>query len=301
MRNLTKLAIGLASLAAVTAAMPALALPVTDPDDARTWQGAGVGTFATLYLGSNTLATRTAIVAAGLLDDGKIDPTGWVAGTLVAGSGGGGCLGTSFDTTGTGSLGYGCGGGAVATYANTIDNLWFQTVGEASFGVPRGLSAGGTIFDMGFSANKAAIFNSIDHGPLPDEAIESTVYLSNDVNFATYVEAVVERVYLEGFHPLDGVLWDGFSYIVGTGTSATFRYASVAHGGPGALMRDGDNEINGIMGLRADLTGCTIGVDCDEPTGVPEPMTLSLLGAGLAGIGLARRRLPARSRSFASA
>lgn len=37
------------------------------------------------------------------------------------------------------------------------------------------------------------------------------------------------------------------------------------------------------------------------PTGVPEPMTLSLLGAGLAGIGMVRRRLPARSRSIASA
>lgn len=297
MNNLSKIAMGLASLAAVTASIPANALPVTNPDDPRTWQGASVSTFAELYFGSTNLAARQAVTGNGvaansMLDDGKINTAGWIAGTLVAGSGGGGCLGTSTDSTGTGDYGYFCGGGAVSTYANAIDNLWFQTASELSPGVPRGLAAGGTIYDMGFSANKAAIFNSIDHGPLPQEAIESTVYLSNDVNFATYVQAVVEIVYLEGFHPINGVLWDGFSYVVGTGTSATFRYASVTAVGPGALLPHfGDeNEINGIMGLRADLTGCTPGVDCDAPTGVPEPMTLSLLGAGLFGLGMARRR-----------
>lgn len=252
-----------------------------------------MGTFAQLYYGSNTATTRQQVVDNQLLDDGILNTAGWSAGSLVAGSGGiggagsFGCVCASFDSTGTGSYGYGF-AGSMPFNADAVDEYWFQTAGELAFGVPRGLSNFGTIFDMGFSANKAAIFNSIDHGPLPEEAIESTVYLSNDINFTTYVQAVVEKVYLEGFMPNLGILWDGFSYIVGTGTSATFRYASVAHGGPGALIRDGDNEINGIMGLRANNTGCTIGVDCD--TSVPEPITLSLLGAGLAGIGALRRK-----------
>lgn len=296
MRNLSKMALGLASMAAITAALPASAALVTDPDDPRTWQGATVGTFAALYYGSNTPANRQLVVDNQLLDDGLINTAGWVAGSLLPGSGGlggvgsFGCVCVSIDSTGTGSYGYG-GGGSMPFNANAIDEYWFQTASELAFGVPRGITTGGTIYDMGFSANKAAIFNSIDHGPLPEEAIESTVYLSNDVNFATFVQGVVERVYLEGFMLNTGILWDGFSYIVGTGTSDTFRYASVAHGGPGALYRDGDNEINGIMGLQADNTGCTIGVDCDNPgDSVPEPITLSLFGAGLLGIGALRRR-----------
>ena len=115
----------------------------------------------------------------------------------------------------------------MATAANAIDNLWFQTDGVV----------GQTVFDLGGQAQKAAVFNSIDHGPLPQEAIESTVYLSNDLS--TWTQAIVERVWLEGFMPNTGILWDGFVYAVGTGTSQTFRYASVIHGDPGALINDG--------------------------------------------------------------
>ncbi|MCK5662916.1 MAG: PEP-CTERM sorting domain-containing protein, partial [Thiotrichaceae bacterium] len=130
----------------------------------------------------------------------------------------------------------------------------------------------------GFSATKAAVFNTIDHGPLPGEAIESTVYLSNDK--ITWTQGVTERVWLEGIYSDTSVLWDGFGYAVGTGTNDTFRYASVIWGGPGALISDGDNEINAIMGLTGDFTQHT----------VPEPSILALFSLGLAGLGFSRRR-----------
>ncbi|MDT8385700.1 MAG: hypothetical protein RRB22_14930 [Gammaproteobacteria bacterium] len=111
---------------------------ITDPNDVRSWQGATVGTFATLYYGSDTLANRQQVVDNNMLDDGIFDPTGYTAGTLLSAGGSGGCLGTSYDVTGTGSYGYGCAyGGSVAPYADAIDNLWFQTsgvIGQTVFG-----------------------------------------------------------------------------------------------------------------------------------------------------------------------
>ncbi len=244
--------------------------PVTDPNDPRSWQGATVGTFAALLYGSDTLENRQRVVDNQLLDDGTFDITTAVFGatllpTAWATGGGGSCIGQSLDSTGTGSYEYFCGASDLFTAANRIDDLWFQSSGQI----------GDTVFDLGVSAAQAAVFNTIDHGPLPGEAIESTVYLSNDR--LTWTQAVVQRVWLEGFQPNRGILWDGFVYAVGTATGEPFRYASVIHGGPGALLDDGDDEINGLLGLNDDFAP----VRPDPPTvRVTSPADGSALSPG---------------------
>ena len=130
--------LSLATLAGLALASTAQAALVTDPNDARNWQGATVGTFALLYYGANNPTTRAQVVSNQLLDDGTFNSTGFAGANLLSAGGSGGCLGTSSDTTGTGSLAYSCGGGSVATYANGIDNLWFQTSGVV----------GQTVFDL---------------------------------------------------------------------------------------------------------------------------------------------------------
>jgi len=206
--------------------LPAQAALITDPNDPRVWQGATIGTFAQLFYGANTLANRQLVVDSKLLDDSFFNSTGSASASLIK-SVGVANAGMSLDMPNAsdgndGTYNYVLGGN-IATAANSIDNLWVQTLSQ---------QVGDAVWDLGFQATKAAIFKTVDHGPMPQEAIESTVYLSNDL--ITWTLAVTERVWMEGIYSDTSVLWDGFVYAVGTSTNETFRYASIIWGGPGA-------------------------------------------------------------------
>lgn len=256
-------ALGVAALLALCGS--AAAAIVTNPNDPRSFQGATVGTFASLYYGADTLANRQLVCDNQLLDDSIFNPVGYAPATLVNNAWAqfsGAYGGRSNDTTGTGSYGYTYpDGSTLMQAANGIDNLWFQS----------GDSPGQTVFDLGSSVLNAAVFPVIDHGPLPQETIESTVYLS-DSPTGPWTEAHVLRVFLEGFHPNTGILWDGFTFVVGTGLNTSFRYASIIHGGPAGLINDGDDEINGMVGFND----------------VPAPGAAGLLG--VAALASAKRR-----------
>ncbi len=256
---------------------------VTDPNDPRNWQGATVGTFANLLYGADTLANRQQVIDNQLLDDGLwVDPANFGLGTYQKGAN------TIGGTPNPSVLGFNGAtvDGTVAGNANERDFFWVQDNGNSttfSDGSTGGRPSQGIVFDLGGQANQAVVFVQVDHGPLPGEVLENTAWLSNDPNVADggWVQAELSKVYLEGWSPDLNHIADGFAVVYKLSGNQTFRYVSVTHGGPGAVLRDGDNEIDAVGGLTAQGGGVN---------NVAEPTTLALLGLGLIGFGINRRR-----------
>jgi hypothetical protein len=171
-----------------------------------------------------------------------------------------------------------------ANDANALDFKWVQDVGNTvtfSPGVAGGRPSQGIIWDLGGQANQAAVFVFVDHGPVPGEVLENTAWLSNDPNApdAGWTQANLVHVYGDGFSP-DPNISDGFVAVYQLPGGQTFRYVSVTHGGPGAVLRDGDNEIDAVGGLTESGTGVV----------VPEPSSIVLLGTVVVMAGAAIRR-----------
>jgi hypothetical protein len=88
----------------------------------------------------------------------------------------------------------------------------------------------GTIWNLGGQANQAAVFPIVDHGPLPEEAVEYTVYLTNtpgSTNLADWHLALLDQVYLQGWEADSTALADGFTTVWKLAGGATFQYVSV--------------------------------------------------------------------------
>lgn len=183
------------------------------------------------------------------------DPAGFKLGTFLKGAEG---LGGTPDPTLL-NFDFSTVDGTFAGNANRRDFFFVQDTGNAfdfGGGIIGGAPSQGLIWDLGGQANQAVVFVSVDHGPIPQETLESSVWLSNDPDApdSGWTQAFLDHVYMQGWSP-DPDIADGFVGVYRLPNNQTFRFVSVTRGGPAALNRDGDDEIDAVGGLTAGGTG----------------------------------------------
>lgn len=145
----------------------------------------------------------------------------------------------------------------------------------------------GAIFDLGGEGNRVAVFPFTDHGPLPCESFEYSVWLSNNPDSTEIAEAgrpdgnrwnpaVLTRAFLQGWIPdamtggqsvgpaltpnLDNPTQrDGIVQVFSLPCGLTFRYASIVAGNngnptPACQFWSFDAELDAVAGLNEDDT-----------------------------------------------
>jgi len=222
-----------------------------------------------------------------------------------------GCIGNTFDPTML--SGYMCHaplpGEDIGTFANSLEWAWTQIVrtDDAGTGVAEG-AAGfyypwrGRIMDIGGEANRVVLFPITDHPPLPCEAFEYTVWLSNNPD-ATEIApetapdankwnpARLIRAFTQGWtrNPAaTGVaeagradlaahlrnnaggeaVADALATVWALPCGITFRYVAIQGGndgnpGPECVYHSSEDELDAVAGLNEDNTAICIDGDGD--------------------------------------
>ncbi len=201
-------------------------------------------------------------------------PSGIVYGTTIGGVDG---QGYCYDPT---TLGAYDGSVTGVGNGNALDYYWVQDA-SGPFNTPDT----GTIWDLHGQANQVVVFPIADHGPLPEEAWEYNVYLSNDL--VNWTPADLIDAYDQGWDPNPAVA-DAWTTVWQLPSLQTARYVSVTSGNNGlhggSYYDSYDDEIDAVAGL--DYRGNPV---------VPEPGSLALIfGASAPAALFALRRLRRR-------
>lgn len=201
------------------------------------------------------------------------------------------------------------GGDDPAFHANTLDWYWTQVVrtradgSQVADGEPGSYFPWrGRIYDLGGEANRVVLFPITDHPPLPCEAFEYSVWLSNDPDAteiapetapdpALWNPARLIRIFTQGWTrnaratgtaeatrpDLDAWLHDNSTGEAVADALATvwalpcglsFRYVAIQGGnygnpGPECVYHSSEDELDAVAGLNEDDTAICVDADGD--------------------------------------
>jgi N-acetylneuraminic acid mutarotase len=118
------------------------------------------------------------------------------------------------------------------------------------------------VWDMGAPVSVVDVFPSIDHGPVPGEALEWTVWGSNNLALpeASWAVGDITTIFDSGWD----AAWIADDWVSRWEFPAPYRYVGVHSGGPKALLQSSDAEIDAVC---APLS--VGGLPCVNP--VPSP------------------------------
>ncbi len=167
--------------------------------------------------------------------------------------------------------------GQVAQAADALDYLWVQNFRSYPDGGGHVCDcepgyydpAAGLLFDLGGEANKVVLFPITDHGPLPCESFEYSVYLTDDLQATDVVppgqpvdrtkwnEAQLYKAFAQGWDP--NATADGITTVWQLPCGITFRYASMVagnHGNPTSACEydSNEDELDAVAGLNQNDT-----------------------------------------------
>lgn len=121
---------------------------------------------------------------------------------------------------------------------SAVDFHWVHDVGTS----PDPAVESPLVWDFGEDGvKKVRLYPSIDHGQVPDEGLETTVYSSTSAT-GPWAPARLEKVYVPGWNPG----WIADDYVSLWHLQEKDRYVAAKWGGPGALIADGDAEVDSV-------------------------------------------------------
>lgn len=97
------------------------------------------------------------------------------------------------------------------------------------------------VWNMGVTALAVNLYPSIDHTPVPEEALEVTVY-GGPSAAGPWEAGNITTIFDQGFDPA----WISDDYVSRWQFSQPYQYFAVGHGGPEAMIFDGDAEIDAV-------------------------------------------------------
>ena len=183
---------------------------------------------APVFGNTSTQAHTFAGDADGHVHVNGVVPFPAVCGTLLSGADGAG------HQTTPGSYAY-VTPEVLTTQGNLPDHRWVHDTG----------SGAGLVFDLGSARNSVVLFPSIDHLPIPGEALEATVYGGATPGAMTEVGNITV-IYDQGFD----AAWISDDFVSVWKFATAWQYFTVVHGGPAAQVADGDAEIDALCATK---------------------------------------------------